>query len=66
MRHDRDTALDRCLAWLQSGQDVESCLEHYPEYAEELRPLLALAALQFGRVECPSQAPVILVGSPRA
>jgi hypothetical protein len=53
MRHDRDTALDQCLAWLRAGKDVEGCLERYPEYAEELRPLLMLA-VDVGRMTIPA------------
>jgi hypothetical protein len=53
MRHDRDTALDQCLAWLRAGNDIEGCLEHYPEYAEELRPLLTLV-VEVGRVTIPA------------
>ena len=40
MKYDLDTALDQCLVDLRGGMDVESCLEQYPEYAHELRPLL--------------------------
>jgi hypothetical protein len=53
MRHDPDTALDQCLAWLRAGKDMEGCLERYPEYAEELRPLLMLA-IDVGRVTIPA------------
>jgi hypothetical protein len=53
MRHDRDTALDQCLACLRAGVDIEGCLERYPEYAEELRPLLMLA-VDVGRVTIPA------------
>ncbi len=53
MRHDLDTALDQCLAWLRAGRSMEACLERYPEFAEELRPLLGLA-VQVGRVTIPA------------
>lgn len=37
-------ALDDCLASLQlEGATLESCLARYPEYADELRPLLQVA-----------------------
>jgi hypothetical protein len=39
-----DTALDDCMDLLRSGTTVEDCLARYPEYAEELRPLVGLAA----------------------
>jgi hypothetical protein len=32
--------LENCLAMLDQGSDLESCLAQYPEYAIELRPLL--------------------------
>jgi hypothetical protein len=52
MRHDLDTALDRCLTLLRSGEDIESCLRRYPEYSRQLRPLLEMA-VQVGRVVSP-------------
>jgi hypothetical protein len=52
MRHDIDTALDQCLIWLRSGLDIESCLARYPEYANELRPLLEMVA-HLGHVIAP-------------
>ncbi len=44
MSDDLPLALDRCLTWLRSGIGVESCLARYPEYADQLRPLLDLAS----------------------
>lgn len=35
--------LDECLAALQQGESIESCLARYPRQAERLRPLLMLA-----------------------
>ena len=32
-----------CLSRLDSGEDIESCLGHYPRHASELRPLLLAA-----------------------
>jgi hypothetical protein len=40
MSEDLYTILDNCLTMLDQGSDLESCLARYPEYAEELRPLL--------------------------
>jgi hypothetical protein len=37
-------ALEDCLAALQRGEDVESCLARHPGLAADLRPLLAAAA----------------------
>lgn len=53
MRHELSAALDQCLTWLRGGMDVESCLERYPEYAEELRQLL-MVAVEVGRVIVPA------------
>ncbi|NLE09551.1 MAG: hypothetical protein GX631_09900 [Dehalococcoidales bacterium] len=36
--------LDECLERLHNGESIDSCLRDYPEEAEELRPLLALAS----------------------
>ncbi|MGB3717750.1 MAG: DUF5667 domain-containing protein [Candidatus Promineifilaceae bacterium] len=38
-----DIILDECLASLQAGDSLESCLNRYPEHAEELKPLLEMA-----------------------
>jgi hypothetical protein len=43
MNRELDLILDDCLAQLQSGQSLESCLARDPEHADELRPLLELA-----------------------
>ncbi len=37
------SALDECLASLQHGETLDSCLTRYPRHAERLRPLLTLA-----------------------
>jgi hypothetical protein len=36
--------LDECLAAIQQGETVETCLARYPRHAERLKPLLSLAA----------------------
>jgi len=36
-------ALEDCLARMEQGADLESCLAYYPELAAELRPLLLAA-----------------------
>jgi hypothetical protein len=38
-----DSVLDECIAALQRGESVESCLNRYPRHADRLRPLLTLA-----------------------
>ena len=46
-------ALDNSLALLKTGHDgIEECLSHYPEHADNLRPLLALA-LDVSRLPTP-------------
>jgi hypothetical protein len=40
MNRDLDRILDECLDRLNSGQSPEECLRLYPEFAEELAPLL--------------------------
>jgi hypothetical protein len=57
MRHDFDTALDQCLTWLRGGMGIEECLASFPEYANQLRPLLELA-IQVGRVITPASSTV--------
>ena len=44
MSREFDRVLDECLTWLHAGASVEACLARYPDYAEDLRPLLELAA----------------------
>ena len=36
----RNEILEICLKEMEAGADVDSVLFRYPEYAEELRPLL--------------------------
>ena len=42
------SVLDECVAALQQGETLQSCLDRYPRQATRLRPLLALAQ-QVGR-----------------
>jgi hypothetical protein len=46
---DFETVLDDCLKRLASGEPVNACLALYPQFAEDLRPLLS-AALHVGRI----------------
>jgi len=48
-----DEALDKSLALLERGRTPEDCLDRFPERAEELRPLLEVAA-QISRVPPPT------------
>ena len=43
MSNDLYLALEECLAQLQLGEDLESCLRKYPADADLLRPLLSAA-----------------------
>ena len=52
MRHEVEAALDQCLERMRGGAAVETCLSRYPEYANELRPLLETVT-QVGRVLTP-------------
>jgi hypothetical protein len=38
-----ESALDACLRAIRNGATVQECLERYPAYAKELKPLLAAA-----------------------
>ncbi|RMF41597.1 MAG: hypothetical protein D6755_12440, partial [Anaerolineae bacterium] len=40
-----ESILDECLARMQAGESLEACLESYPQWAEELRPLLELGTM---------------------
>ena len=51
---DFDSALDRCLDALLTGDSIDSCLARFPEHAVRLEPLL-LAARQI--IELPHPAP---------
>lgn len=44
MKPELDAILDDCLARLEAGESVQSCLTEYPDQAETLHPLLAAAA----------------------
>ncbi len=37
-------ALEVCLTALEQGADIESCLARFPEFADELRPILEVAS----------------------
>jgi hypothetical protein len=53
-----ETALDECLRRINAGEmDVEGCLKRYPEYADELRPLLETAARMKPGSDAPKAEP---------
>jgi hypothetical protein len=49
-------ALDRSLVLLERGRTPEDCLDRFPEHAEDLQPLLEVAA-QLRRVPIPTPSP---------
>ena len=55
MNEDIYTALETCLTWMDQGSDLESCLARYPEFIDELRPLLmaSMDAKSFADIEIP-------------
>lgn len=55
MQVDIDHALEDCLQRLRRGDDLESCLSAYPEYATRLRPLLETVSV-IGRTLAPPTA----------
>lgn len=48
MSKEIEEILEECLHRLKEGEDIEDCLSHYPERAEELRPLL-YTAIRIGK-----------------
>lgn len=44
MSKEFETILDLCIDELREGKNLEAVLERYPEYADELRPLLKTAS----------------------
>lgn len=44
MNNNLETVLDTCVSQIESGQaSIDECLERYPEYAAQLKPLLGAA-----------------------
>jgi hypothetical protein len=65
MKHDVDSALDDCLALLQSGQaTLTECLARYPNLAADLRPLLEMAT-EVSRVPLPASSPAAFAAGKR-
>lgn len=62
---DFESALDRCLDALITGDSVESCLALFPEHAAELEPLL-LAARQIIDLPQPTPSPELKAETLRA
>jgi len=42
MKPDFDTILDECIRRVEAGEDLAACLADYPEFSDELEPLLNL------------------------
>ena len=65
MKHDVDSALDDCLALLQSGQaTLDECLARYPDLAADLRPLLEMAT-EVSHVPLPASSPAAFAAGKR-
>jgi hypothetical protein len=65
MKHDVDSALDDCLALLQSGQaTLGECLARYPDLAADLRPLLE-TAIEVCHVPLPASSPAAFTAGKR-
>lgn len=62
MKKKIEEILDILIGEIKEGKSVDSCLKEYPEYADELRPLLLLAA----RIEESPKPEVDLVAFKRA
>ena len=45
MSRNFDDILNDCLERVSKGEDVQQCVRRYPEHADELFPLLRLAAV---------------------
>ncbi|MCP4543980.1 MAG: hypothetical protein GY832_43255 [Chloroflexi bacterium] len=52
-----EQSLEHCLQDLEHTGDIESCLQHYPQYADRLRPLLEMAQLARQHYEFVPQPP---------
>ena len=46
-----DSILDQCIARVQAGEPMADCLAEFPDFAAELRPLLALSEALHGLPE---------------
>lgn len=46
-----DDVLNECIAWLRIGVSVDECVSRYPEYEDQLRPLLEVANAVSGSVK---------------
>ena len=49
MAKDFEAALDECLVAIAGGAPVSECLGRYPEYADQLRPLLETGTQHLAR-----------------
>ncbi len=59
MNPDFETALEESITLLRSGSSVEECLQRFPQYAGELRPLLETAAA-ISAVRLPAPSPEVM------
>jgi len=47
-----ETILDYCIDQMKAGKSMEECLSQFPEYRDELKPMLEMSA-QLGELEAP-------------
>lgn len=47
-----ETILDYCIDQIQAGKSMEECLAQFPEYRDELKPMLEMS-VQLGELETP-------------
>jgi len=59
MKRNFEQALDNCLDWMRSGASLESCLERFPDYSQELRPLLE-TAISVQQIEVPHSSQIAI------
>ena len=66
MRDSFETILDTCIFRIKGGEtDVQGCLAQYPEYADQLRPLLDTAAYLMDAPEAHPSSEAVARGQER-
>ena len=43
MEREIELLLDKCIVEMRKGKNIEECVAQFPEYADQLKPLLELA-----------------------
>ena len=66
MRDNLETILDTCISRIKGGEtDVQGCLAQYPEYADQLRPLLDAAIYLMDAPEAQPSSEAVAQGQER-